>query len=759
MTSPAALLTALASMAVFTVGGTPLQADAPSQSRGKARNPAQVERVHIQANVNLQRIAVQPDGSLAPWSSADATAEQFDLYDVGNGLLALKSVANGKYVTAARSEPLRASGPSIGAEQIFRRVGAAGDLLRLRAADARSFVCAAEGGLSPMTATTRCPHEWQLLRIAPVQAAPVAITAPAPGSTLVTTGVTFQWTGPGDEFWLDIGSAPGASDLYASGSLGQQNQHTVNGLPLNGMTLHVQLRVRIGALTDAVRVQYQAAIRKGLLVITDFADRRLEDWTGAGMQTVDDIRVQLREMEAHFAWLSRGLECIQWDIIRVQLPEPAVPGAYPWWGAFRDAVGTLVREQVVVADYDVNSDDTIDAAWLIVSSGDAPIGDFAIGGASRNAGVNMFVDGQASVSVISRATGNFNHELGHLLGLPDMYGPYDTIHGLTVMSFSWPVPPHDFAAYERLKLGWLRPHVLTETTRGVWLPSAHDVLAGVMIPTARWNEYFLIEYRRRPDSGYGSQNPPFNGLAVYHVLEGSSMFQDPPIVKLEPADGSIKPGGPLDPADFVYPGNPGLLQPMVLRSYYGSAPEVFRLENVFWRDDGIAFDIVIAEREPAPVNLLVNPSFETGQDGSPDGWSTGSYVTAGAAFVWPSAVAIDGERSAQLEASTGNDMWWSQTVSTLVPGEAYQLCGSLKGEEIHGTQGHVGGNVSLLGGFVRSEGLWGTFDWTRRCVNFVAATPRVDAACRLGFYGSTMSGKLWCDNLTLERLEPLRSAF
>jgi hypothetical protein len=104
-------------------------------------------------------------------------------------------------------------------------------------------------------------------------------------------------------------------------------------------------------------------------------------------------------------------------------------------------------------------------------------------------------------------------------------------------------------------------------------------------------------------------------------------------------------------------------------------------------------------------------------------------------------------------------MWWSQPITTLVPGEAYQLCGSLKGEGIHGTQGNVGGNVSLLGGFVRSEGLWGTFDWTRRCVTFVAETPRVDAACRLGFYGSTVSGTLWCDDLTLERLEPLRSAF
>ena len=111
-----------------------------------------------------------------------------------------------------------------------------------------------------------------------------------------------------------------------------------------------------------------------------------------------------------------------------------------------------------------------------------------------------------------------------------------------------------------------RPRLITATTREVWLPSTDDAMAAVMIPTARPQEYFLIEYRRRPDSGYGSQNPLFNGLAVYHVLEGSSMAQDPPIVKLEPADGHIRPGGPLDPADFVYPENPGLLRPLVVQS-------------------------------------------------------------------------------------------------------------------------------------------------------------------------------------------------
>jgi hypothetical protein len=156
------------------------------------------------------------------------------------------------------------------------------------------------------------------------------MTAPAPGTTLVSRTATFQWTGSGDEFWLTIGSVPGGADVYESGSLGQETQHTVTGLPLNGMTLYVQLHRRLAAATNVLNVQDAAPIRKALLVITDFADRRLEDWSGEGMNTIDDVSVQLREMEAHWAWLSRGRERIRWDIVRVTLTQQCVARALGW---------------------------------------------------------------------------------------------------------------------------------------------------------------------------------------------------------------------------------------------------------------------------------------------------------------------------------------------------------------------------------------------------------------------------------------------
>ncbi len=229
------------------------------------------------------------------------------------------------------------------------------------------------------------------------------------------------------------------------------------------------------------------------------------------------------------------------------------------------------------------------------------------------------------------------------------------------------------------------------------------------------------------------------------------MGQDPPIMKLEPADGRIMPSEPTDPYDFVSPDNPAAAYPSILRSYFGGGQEVFRIDNVVWRDGGLAFDITIAGPPPAS-NLLANGSFEVGQAGLPDRWIPDAYVAMPDAFDWPNSVALTGATSAHLNVPTDNDVRWTQAVTTLVSQQAYLLCGWLKGEQIGGSHGDVGANVSLLGGFVRSEGLLGTFDWTQRCVSFTAETPRVEVSCRLGFYGSTISGKVWCDDFTLEHV-------
>ena len=111
------------------------------------------------------------------------------------------------------------------------------------------------------------------IRVQPDDSGSFAITAPSPGSTLRTTSLTLRWAGAGDEFWVNVGTIPGGADIYASGSIGQAGQHTVTGLPLNGTTVYVEVRRRIGGRFDTTAAQYTASVRKALAIVTDFSDR------------------------------------------------------------------------------------------------------------------------------------------------------------------------------------------------------------------------------------------------------------------------------------------------------------------------------------------------------------------------------------------------------------------------------------------------------------------------------------------------------
>ncbi|MGD0784340.1 MAG: Ig-like domain repeat protein [Sedimentisphaerales bacterium] len=69
-----------------------------------------------------------------------------------------------------------------------------------------------------------------------------AITSPAPGSTLSSSSVTFQWSsGSGvSDYFLYVGSSFGTNDIYGMDQ-GLNLSATINGLPQNGSTLYVRL--------------------------------------------------------------------------------------------------------------------------------------------------------------------------------------------------------------------------------------------------------------------------------------------------------------------------------------------------------------------------------------------------------------------------------------------------------------------------------------------------------------------------------------
>jgi hypothetical protein len=60
--------------------------------------------------------------------------------------------------------------------------------------------------------------------------------------------VTFTWTNPSnsDNYWLDIGDAPGGNDIYQSGNLGNVTTTTVTDMPSNGEEVYGTLWTLIG---------------------------------------------------------------------------------------------------------------------------------------------------------------------------------------------------------------------------------------------------------------------------------------------------------------------------------------------------------------------------------------------------------------------------------------------------------------------------------------------------------------------------------
>lgn len=493
--------------------------------------------------------------------------------------------------------------------------------------------------------------------------------------------------------------------------------------------------------------------RKGLAVITDFADTQLEDWQGLGINTISELADQLHKMETYWAWLSRGQEKFTWDIIRVTLPVNLQADAYPSWWDYRNAIADLVKQQIDITKYDQNHDGNVDTVWVITSTSGKHYDNYMVGGASFNNGVNMFADGQDSQSVVSGATGNFNHEVGHTIGLPDIYGPYGTLGYLTLMADSWPVPSQDFSAYERSLLGWVKPKEIRRTTKKIHLSSANKNMAAVRVSTLRDNEYFLIEYRHRPDSGFGSAAPLYNGLAVYHIFENSNQSNNPPLVKLEAADGYIAPDSSPELTDFLYPENFNMQRPFAVHSYYGGR-KIFEIDNLHWAgDEGLVLDITLSPLDITQNNLLANPSFEQGSNSTPDFWQSDVFESS-ATLTWDGTVAKQGNYSARILASSPNDARWIQTVSNLIPGKSYEFCGWIRGSNIvTGSSASVGANVSVMGGFVSSGSLSGSFDWTKACVTFTPENNSSTLSCRLGFYGSTVTGQMWCDNLSLEAIE------
>ena len=295
-------------------------------------------------------------------------------------------------------------------------------------------------------------------------------------------------------------------------------------------------------------------------VIADFPDSKLEDMK-YGLNSVEKIVGILQAIDQHWIWMSHGYQSLQWTVIRTTISQPVNGTGYNGsWYEYRQDVVRHALLQLEVSEHDKNNDNYVDIMFIIASNNNVEP-EYLIGGAAGIpdglSGANTFVDGQNSLSIQRRAIGNFSHEIGHNLGLPDIYGSSDNVQYLTIMSDSWPTPPHTFSAYEKYRLGWAEPLTITETKYGIDLKPGETSLDFLKIPTDDTLEFFLVEYRRRQIVSYTSNAPVnYNGIVIYRVnnfVENGEVLLEK--LAVVPADGNDYFTSMLERAAFWYPTN------------------------------------------------------------------------------------------------------------------------------------------------------------------------------------------------------------
>lgn len=140
------------------------------------------------------------------------------------------------------------------------------------------------------------------------------------------------------------------------------------------------------------------------------------------------------------------------------------------------------------------------------------------------------------------------HELGHLLGLPDLYneehGP--VIGSWCLMSYGCynnnsKTPCHP-SAWCKIHLGWLKPQLIESTLQTYEIPSIIDekIIYKIDIKNSNGKEYFLLENRQQ--NGFDKYLPG-HGLLIWHVNEDACKLSSPNsdpnhfFVTLEESDG------------------------------------------------------------------------------------------------------------------------------------------------------------------------------------------------------------------------------
>jgi immune inhibitor A len=238
-----------------------------------------------------------------------------------------------------------------------------------------------------------------------------------------------------------------------------------------------------------------------------------------------------------------------------------VPGAvlgwyassYSTWHWDNDTVNDsadcrdVVYEAIQMADadfdfsgYDGNSDGTVSndelTIFIIVSGNVGGAFHWYTVGTSGSLGPGpgsptcdgKAIEGEFNTTHEGRHIGSYCHELGHDLGLPDLYdtnggsegiGQYGLMGGGS-WTFSYPT------AWCKIQLGWITPMIVTSS--GYFNIDDAETHAEAFILRDSGHsttEYFLVEYRRPSQSYYETIGAPTapdgvypdSGLVIYHI--------------------------------------------------------------------------------------------------------------------------------------------------------------------------------------------------------------------------------------------------
>lgn len=154
-----------------------------------------------------------------------------------------------------------------------------------------------------------------------------------------------------------------------------------------------------------------------------------------------------------------------------------------------------------------------------------------------------------------------------------------------------------------------------------------------------------------------------------------------------------------------------------------------------------------------PTQLLQNGGFELPLDNpraTPQNWNIGQW-RPGSDFSRHESNAHFGTSGISIMAETANDAWFWQQV-TVEPETQYMLTGWIKTQNV---SGGAGANLSLIGTWTHTEGLFGTNDWTYVSLWFNSGSnTQMTIGARLGYWAGTSSGMAWFDDLRLTPITP-----